>query len=80
MYRVLGAIIIVAGLYLVVWGKSKDYKSPTPSTNEQKALDLQIIHAVKTGKENFNHEVVTIDVSAGETNRQQQEQRNSVTV
>lgn len=80
MYRVLGAIIIVAGLYLVVWGKSKDYKSPTPSTNEQKALDLQIIHAVNTGKENFNHEVVTIDVSAGETNRQQQEQRNSVTV
>ncbi|GLT73027.1 hypothetical protein SLA2020_449150 [Shorea laevis] len=52
--RVLGAIIIVAGLYLVVW--------------------------VNTGKENFNHEVVTIDVSAGETNRQQEEQRNSVTV
>ncbi|KAK1373112.1 hypothetical protein POM88_029305 [Heracleum sosnowskyi] len=25
--RLLGAVVIVSGLYLVVWGKSKDYKS-----------------------------------------------------
>lgn len=66
MYRILGAIIIVAGLYLVVWGKSKDYNSPTPSNNEQTAPAKQITHAGGTGNENFNHEVVTIDMSGGE--------------
>jgi hypothetical protein len=79
LYRVLGAVIIVAGLYLVVWGKSKDYKSQTPSTNGQTALDLQIIHAGNTGKENFDHEVVTIDVSGVETNKQEEKQRTPVT-
>jgi len=34
-YRILGAIIIVAGLYLVVWGKSKDYKTSSPPADEQ---------------------------------------------
>jgi len=75
--RVLGAVIIVAGLYLVVWGKSKDYKSQTPSTNGQTALDLQIIHAGNTGKENFDHEVVTIDVSGVETNKQEEKAKDS---
>lgn len=79
MYRVLGAVIIVAGLYLVVWGKSKDYKPQTPSTNGPTALDLQIIHAGNTGKENFNLDVVTIDVSGVETNKQQEKQMNPVT-
>ncbi|KAJ4822192.1 hypothetical protein Tsubulata_030308 [Turnera subulata] len=32
--RVIGAVIIVAGLYLVVWGKSKDYKPPPATTEE----------------------------------------------
>jgi drug/metabolite transporter (DMT)-like permease len=64
--RILGAIIIVAGLYLVVWGKSKDYKSPTPSNDEQTAPAKQITHAGSTGNEKFNHEVVTIDMSGGE--------------
>jgi hypothetical protein len=66
LYRILGAIIIVAGLYLVVWGKSKDYKSPTPSNDEQTAPAKQITHAGSTGNEKFNHEVVTIDMSGGE--------------
>jgi hypothetical protein len=34
-YRILGAIIIVAGLYLVVWGKGKDYKTSSPPADEQ---------------------------------------------
>ncbi|KAJ6922301.1 WAT1-related protein [Populus alba x Populus x berolinensis] len=33
--RILGAIVIVAGLYLVVWGKSKDYKTSSPPADEQ---------------------------------------------
>ncbi|KAJ6699628.1 WAT1-RELATED PROTEIN [Salix purpurea] len=33
--RILGAIVIVAGLYLVVWGKSKDYESSSPPAEEQ---------------------------------------------
>lgn len=30
--RVIGAVVIVVGLYMVVWGMSKDYKS-SPSTS-----------------------------------------------
>ncbi|KAL5546296.1 hypothetical protein UlMin_005983 [Ulmus minor] len=45
--RVLGAAIIIVGLYLVVWGKSKDYKSPTTLEDAPK-------------EENCNHQVITI--------------------
>ncbi|XP_020205471.1 WAT1-related protein At2g37460 [Cajanus cajan] len=32
--RLIGAIIICLGLYVVVWGKSKDYSPPSPNTQE----------------------------------------------
>ncbi|KAG2332596.1 hypothetical protein Bca4012_017841 [Brassica carinata] len=36
--RVLGAVVICAGLYLVIWGKSKDYKYPsTPQIDGESA-------------------------------------------
>ncbi|KAF3442919.1 hypothetical protein FNV43_RR16837 [Rhamnella rubrinervis] len=58
--RVLGATVIVVGLYLVVWGKSKDhYISSTPTINEEPAK--QTPNSVCTGKENSNHEVITIN-------------------
>ncbi|KAI3738401.1 hypothetical protein L2E82_28431 [Cichorium intybus] len=41
--RVIGAIVIVVGLYLVVWGKSKDTKLSTLPIGEQIALEKQII-------------------------------------
>ncbi|KAI3498613.1 hypothetical protein L1887_34390 [Cichorium endivia] len=41
--RVIGAIVIVAGLYLVIWGKSKDTKLSTLPIGEQIALEKQII-------------------------------------
>lgn len=71
MYRILGAIIIVLGLYLVVWGKSKDYKSSTSSIDEKTAPEKQIIQAGSTGNKKSNHEStaknsITIDVSGGE--------------
>lgn len=61
-YRVIGAIIIIGGLYLVVWGKSKDHKSPSPSTDEQIPPAEQTKDAGGNGKETFGHEVKIIDV------------------
>ncbi|XP_041025930.1 WAT1-related protein At2g37460-like [Juglans microcarpa x Juglans regia] len=87
--RILGAIIIVVGLYLVVWGKSKDYKlSSTPYTKEQTAVPEKkiIINADSSGKENFNPEVVAIDVSGyggenGNTDGHERDgQRNLISV
>ena len=42
--RVFGAISIVTGLYLVIWGKCKDQISPSKSTNvdETDPIDEQL--------------------------------------
>ncbi|XP_010505334.1 PREDICTED: WAT1-related protein At2g37460 [Camelina sativa] len=57
--RVLGAVVICGGLYLVIWGKGKDYKyQVTLLTNDastQPKLELSGI-----GKDNIDHEVITI--------------------
>ncbi|XP_076952950.1 WAT1-related protein At2g37460-like [Bidens hawaiensis] len=45
--RVMGAIVIVAGLYLVVWGKSKDQEVESLSVDEEL-------------KENYNDKIITI--------------------
>ncbi|KAK8685374.1 hypothetical protein V6N13_041377 [Hibiscus sabdariffa] len=50
--RVIGAIIIIGGLYLVLWGKSKDYKSP-PSA----FVDGKMIEAVRK----FDDEAITVE-------------------
>ncbi|PPS06153.1 hypothetical protein GOBAR_AA14512 [Gossypium barbadense] len=42
---VIGAIIIIVGLYLVLWGKNKDYKKSPPPPSP--LMDGQIIEAVK---------------------------------
>uniref|UniRef100_A0A5B7CBX3 WAT1-related protein n=1 Tax=Davidia involucrata TaxID=16924 RepID=A0A5B7CBX3_DAVIN len=80
--RVIGAIVIVAGLYLVVWGKSKDYKSPSPSVNKETAPTEQTMDAGNNKDENNYHEVITINpsskgiVTSGE---QTYDQRNQMT-
>ncbi|RXI02302.1 hypothetical protein DVH24_026832 [Malus domestica] len=33
--RLLGAVVIIAGLYLVVWGKAKDYESPEKTIEDE---------------------------------------------
>lgn len=71
MYRVIGAIVIVAGLYLVVWGKSKDYKSLPPSI-EQKAATEQMINACNKDEENHSHKAITIHESSEEIVRGEQ--------
>lgn len=56
-HRVLGAIVIVAGLYLVVWGKSKDHKL------EQIEPKKQIMG--KEFEEKCCHKVITIKAPDG---------------
>ncbi|OIW05088.1 hypothetical protein TanjilG_06224 [Lupinus angustifolius] len=58
--RVIGAIIIIFGLYLVVWGKSKDYNPPSPIikelspiTSEQILPTKQIVEEGNATKEQF---------------------------
>ncbi|GLT92498.1 hypothetical protein SLE2022_103320 [Rubroshorea leprosula] len=53
--RLIGAIIIIVGLYLVLWGKSIDYKSSSPTLEE----DIETSKS-KT-EETFHHEVINID-------------------
>ncbi|KAJ4976783.1 hypothetical protein NE237_001889 [Protea cynaroides] len=51
---VIGAIVIVTGLYLVLWGKSKD-DCPTP------ASQVELPTAISSkGEKNHDHELVTI--------------------
>ncbi|CBI32681.3 unnamed protein product, partial [Vitis vinifera] len=54
--RVIGAIVIVAGLYFVVWGKSKEYKSGSPSTDGQMVQDKQMTDASSDSNENSTPE------------------------
>lgn len=35
LYRVFGAFVIVVGLYLVIWGKSRDTKPSSNQNNDQ---------------------------------------------
>lgn len=60
-YRVIGAIVIVVGLYLVVWGKSKDYNSATP-INEQIEPADKAKDTCKKVEENTRLEVITVIV------------------
>ncbi|KAK9068498.1 hypothetical protein SSX86_012612 [Deinandra increscens subsp. villosa] len=59
--RVLGAIVIVAGLYMVVWGKSKDYKL-SPSLIGEHVREKQILG--KESEKNCSDEVITIKSSS----------------
>ncbi|KAM0053316.1 putative EamA domain-containing protein [Helianthus debilis subsp. tardiflorus] len=59
--RVLGAIVIVAGLYMVVWGKSKDNEL---SIGEQLSPEKQI--SEKESEENCCQKVITIKSSDGD--------------
>ncbi|GLT89625.1 hypothetical protein SLE2022_076020 [Rubroshorea leprosula] len=53
--RVIGAITIIVGLYLVLWGKGKDYKTSSPS------MEVQIEPSKQKMEESFDHGVINID-------------------
>ncbi|XP_049398877.1 WAT1-related protein At2g37460-like [Solanum stenotomum] len=42
--RILGVVVIIIGLYIILWGKSKDHKILSPSKDEQaiSAFDLKL--------------------------------------
>lgn len=54
--RVIGAIVIIIGLYLVVWGKRKDYKSP--SIEEQGIQVNQIVDGYSGATAAVDEEVI----------------------
>ncbi|GLT79252.1 hypothetical protein SLA2020_507460 [Shorea laevis] len=59
--RVTGAMIIILGLYLVLWGKSIDYRSSSPSMQEE-------IQASEQKTEKWpDHEGINIDEFSGVT-------------
>ncbi|KAI6675024.1 hypothetical protein NL676_002930 [Syzygium grande] len=58
--RIIGAIVIAAGLYLVVWGKSKDYESCSSPLDEQKTLPTKLVDPRGNGEENISHEMIQI--------------------
>ncbi|KAL6987547.1 hypothetical protein U1Q18_013292 [Sarracenia purpurea var. burkii] len=61
--RVMGATVIVAGLYLVVWGKSKDYESLSPLIDKQTQPAKQMVDQSNNKDEIACHEVITINAS-----------------
>jgi hypothetical protein len=52
---VIGAFIICLGLYLVVWGKSKDYNNPSNVIAEE-----HVLPAKQNVGENCTHAVITV--------------------
>ncbi|KAF2296006.1 hypothetical protein GH714_035642 [Hevea brasiliensis] len=59
--RVIGALAIVIGLYLVLWGKSKD-QSLLTSTNDKVAATAAEMDTINESFETSNQEFVAIDV------------------
>ncbi|KAG4913327.1 hypothetical protein AAZX31_19G159600 [Glycine max] len=72
--RAVGAIVIILGLYLVVWGKSQDYESSSPITKEHILASKQTVEE-NNGKEedHSNHGVITLsNLGAGNIARDEQ--------
>lgn len=57
--------MIVVGLYIVLWGKSKDHKSP--SIDEQAIPTQEMTRETKIDKENLSQTVIHINPSRGTT-------------
>ena len=54
----IGAVVIILGLYLVVWGKSIDYDTPSPIIKDEILPAKQTTES--NDKEKFHsHEVIT---------------------
>ncbi|ESQ52386.1 hypothetical protein EUTSA_v10016799mg [Eutrema salsugineum] len=57
--RVLGAVVICAGLYLVIWGKGKDYEYPSTLQTDD-VLTQPKLELIRNGKDNVDHEVINV--------------------
>lgn len=58
--RVIGAIIIILGLYLVVWGKSNDYESSSPNTKDDILPSKQTVDESNGKEEYSNYGIITL--------------------
>ncbi|KAJ0775297.1 hypothetical protein HanOQP8_Chr03g0121381 [Helianthus annuus] len=58
---VLGAVVIVVGLYMVLWGKSKEHKDPSISMDEHTTPENQILG--KDSETNCNDQIIAIKTS-----------------
>lgn len=73
-YRVIGAMVIVVGLYMVLWGKSKDQMSSDSSNNTTKdeipisGDELQM--ATQTTTPISNQDFVVLDLNKGAVSSQ----------
>lgn len=61
----IGAIIIIGGLYLVLWGKSKEYNSQP--TFIEKQVEASKIDVANNEKDSFDHQGIIIDADRRET-------------
>ena len=61
--RVLGAVVIVTGLYLVLWGKSKD--QPPSNSSHDKATEIATKTATETQEMTVtrSQEFVAVDIT-----------------
>ncbi|KAL4354089.1 hypothetical protein GQ457_06G007800 [Hibiscus cannabinus] len=76
--RVIGAIIIIVGLYFVLWGKSKEYKS---QELEQQVEAAKLDTATNNGDGSFDHQAIMIDTVVDSTKgAKSQEKRDSIVV
>ncbi|KAK6943698.1 EamA domain [Dillenia turbinata] len=81
--RVVGAIVIVLGLYLVVWGKSKDYNSPTQLMDEEIASNKQLTDEDVEANKFPNHSVISPDpsskgITAGDEHHQGEKNKKEI--
>ncbi|KAK7345659.1 hypothetical protein VNO77_16267 [Canavalia gladiata] len=71
--RLIGAVVICLGLYIVVWGKSKDYSPPNPTIQGPISPAKQIVDEGNAEKEHCTHEVITVsNFGSGITTRDEQ--------
>ncbi|KAK8593295.1 hypothetical protein V6N13_043100 [Hibiscus sabdariffa] len=62
--RVIGAIVIVIGLYLVLWGKSQDQPLSNLSIETKEPNDLKMISAIDGVTKVSNQELVVLDLAS----------------
>ncbi|KAK7284223.1 hypothetical protein RJT34_18965 [Clitoria ternatea] len=71
--RFVGAIIIMVGLYLVVWGKGKDYELPSPITKDPILPAKQTIEESNGKEEHSNYELNNLsNLGAGKVAQDEQ--------
>jgi len=59
MFSVIGGVLIVCGLYMVLWGKSKDMKTVTPFVSSENTEEFVVSEVVVVSKtENSESNVV----------------------